>query len=314
MKQYVCDSNKESRKLKLNIKNIIIYMLILLGCVFMNIYVNGYMFMYMLVVISALAICSITAMIIMNKYIKITMSITDTEIEKDGLVNVGLILKNKSYIPSPSIKIYMNVGNEFYGSNKEVEVRMPIIPKNKSKVAMPLRFDMCGMTVVRIKRVCINDIFSLVSYVYTCNLEEHICIIPKKEELSDVQMGSYVEGLTQNEENNLKGSDFSDVSNIREYVPGDRIKDIHWKATAKKDELMVKERVRLSENQLAVLVDVSGENDSIERVLELSFNMVRHALSDGVPVSLMWWNDGASILEERDIINKRQINKNLIFN
>ena len=221
MKQYNFDSNKEKRKLKLNIKNIIIYMMILVGCVFMNIYVNGYMFMYMLVVIGVLPICSITAMIIMSKYIKLTMSITDTEIQKDNLVSIGIIIKNKSYILSPSAKLYMNIGNELYDSNKDIEVRMPILVKDKSKVVIPLRFDKCGMATVQIKKVCINDIFSLVSYVYICNLEEHICIVPKKEELSDVQLGSYVEGLTQNEENNLKGSDFSDVSNIREYVPGD---------------------------------------------------------------------------------------------
>jgi hypothetical protein len=92
-------------------------------------------------------------------------------------------------------------------------------------------------------------------------------------------------------------------------VPGDRIKDIHWKATAKKDELMVKERVRLSENQLALFVDMSGEKEGLEGILELSFNMVKHALREGVPVSLMWWNDGLGDLEESEIMNKNQITK-----
>jgi uncharacterized protein (DUF58 family) len=237
------------------------------------------------------------------------MSITDNEAEKDSIINTGIIIKNKSYIPCPSVRVNMNIGNDFYGSNKKLEVRMAIVPKNKSKIAIPFRFDKCGMARIKIDKICINDIFSLITYEYKSNLEEQICIVPKVTELTDIQMGSYIEGLTQNEENNLKGSDFSDVSNIREYVPGDRIKDIHWKATAKKDELMVKERVRLSENQLALFVDMSGEKEGLEGILELSFNMVKHALREGVPVSLMWWNDGLGELEESEIMNKNQITK-----
>ena len=46
-------------------------------------------------------------------------------------------------------------------------------------------------------------------------------------------------------ESKKKGYDFSEVTGIREYIPGDKLQNIHWKLSAKKDILMVRTMQKL---------------------------------------------------------------------
>lgn len=55
----------------------------------------------------------------------------------------------------------------------------------------------------------------------------------------------------------------SDCGGIRVYQPGDGIRDVHWKATARANELMVKERPSSSANQLRVVLSVEGSTNRI---------------------------------------------------
>ena len=48
---------------------------------------------------------------------------------------------------------------------------------------------------------------------------------------------SQEEGMIQNR----KGNDPSEIFDIREYVPGDDIRSIHWKLSSKTDTLILKE-------------------------------------------------------------------------
>ena len=61
-------------------------------------------------------------------------------------------------------------------------------------------------------------------------------------------------GMTEVEESNRRGSDFSEVSDIREYTPGDRLRDIHWKLSARQEEWMVKIRTQMAGLELTVVV------------------------------------------------------------
>jgi len=309
MKSYSFNSRKGERKIKVNINIAVVYALIIMACIWGGIYVNGYMFIYLTATLIVLPIYSIVVGIYMEKNLKFTMAISDKEVTRNSNVGIGLIMNNPTIIAAPFCKINMELGNDLYESNKVLEYKVPVGPKGKTRHELPLMFNKCGRAFVKISSIEVRDIMSLITFVHNINIEENIYVMPQKEEISDSQKGSYTEGLTQNEENNLKGNDFSDVSNIREYVPGDRIKDIHWKVSAKKDELMVKERVRLSENQLTLLVDTSGERGYLDSVIALSYNMIRHSLNEGIPVKLLWWNDKLSELGECEIMNKQEIGK-----
>ena len=54
---------------------------------------------------------------------------------------------------------------------------------------------------------------------------------------------------------NRKGNDLSEIFDIREYVPGDDIRSIHWKLSSKTDTLILKEASDPSHYNVVILPD-----------------------------------------------------------
>lgn len=59
----------------------------------------------------------------------------------------------------------------------------------------------------------------------------------------------------------------SDAYDLREYRPGDRIRSIHWKLTAKRDETVVREPLELRKPQVVLTFDHFGAPKAVERCL-----------------------------------------------
>ena len=59
---------------------------------------------------------------------------------------------------------------------------------------------------------------------------------------------------------NKKGSDYSETFQLREYVPGDSIKQIHWKLSEKLDKLVVREASLPVQKSTLVFWDKYAEN------------------------------------------------------
>ena len=53
--------------------------------------------------------------------------------------------------------------------------------------------------------------------------------------------------LEEDAENSLTGELSREIRQIREYAPGDKLRDMHWKQTARLDEPMVREVERMRE-------------------------------------------------------------------
>ncbi len=82
------------------------------------------------------------------------------------------------------------------------------------------------------------------------------------------------------------GEDFTD---IRPYREGDPMRDIHWKATAKSGNLMVKEFRAGISRQVTVALDsgVEAEPETLEKGISLAASLVDLFFSDGIPVRLL---------------------------
>lgn len=76
---------------------------------------------------------------------------------------------------------------------------------------------------------------------------------------------------------------------LREYVPGDEIRRIHWRSSAKVGELMVREQLDTAEPAIVVLLDdrsVAHHGDSFEDACEAAASIVVAAVREDLPVSL----------------------------
>jgi uncharacterized protein (DUF58 family) len=78
---------------------------------------------------------------------------------------------------------------------------------------------------------------------------------------------------------------------LREYVPGDDLRHIHWKTSARTGTLVVKQLVDTTKPEIVVIVDnrrsAVGEAD-FEEVVEIAASLLHAADQDGFPSQLLF--------------------------
>ncbi|GLZ28951.1 hypothetical protein Lesp02_11410 [Lentzea sp. NBRC 105346] len=81
----------------------------------------------------------------------------------------------------------------------------------------------------------------------------------------------------------------TDLVGLREYVPGDDLRRLHWATSARTGTLMVREDADPARPHLAVLLDDGAypSADAFEHAVEVAASLVSSALEDGHPVHLL---------------------------
>lgn len=77
------------------------------------------------------------------------------------------------------------------------------------------------------------------------------------------------------------------VSSLREYVPGDPARLVHWAASARHEGLMVKQLEQPRLPTLTIVTDLRGAADAAEAAAERAAGYALVALNAGVPVRLV---------------------------
>jgi uncharacterized protein (DUF58 family) len=86
----------------------------------------------------------------------------------------------------------------------------------------------------------------------------------------------------------LSGSTGDDtLRGIRPYTAGDAVRIVHWPATARWGEVMVKELEDLATQEFVVAVDLRGDPDRTEEAASYAAGLAGAGLRAGVPVSLL---------------------------
>ncbi|HEU4347123.1 MAG TPA: DUF58 domain-containing protein [Actinoplanes sp.] len=77
---------------------------------------------------------------------------------------------------------------------------------------------------------------------------------------------------------------------LREYVPGDELRRVHWRSSAKVGELMVREQLDTSEPTIVVLLDdraaAHPRPDSFESACEAAASIIAAAVREDLPAGL----------------------------
>lgn len=303
MLDYKMHENKENRHLKFNMRNLIVYLLIYATTLTIYIFVCSYAFLILLVFMTIVPFISYIMERLLLKKLVFKLSISDRYVHRGDTLHVGLLLNNPTYFNAVDVKVDMEVGNVFYKTSAPIRASVPAAFKTVNKAVIPFVAKLNGIVSIKVNKIEVRDLMGMISYVYDVNMTSEVKVYPENVYTDDLDKTGLYEGVAENEENNSKGNDLSDVSNIREYIPGDRIKDIHWKISAKRDKLMVKERVRVSERQLIMLVDTCGDNADIDGVLQYAYNVAKMCLTDGIPSKLVWWNSAGKTLEAHQVMS-----------
>ena len=104
----------------------------------------------------------------------------------------------------------------------------------------PVRYDVTlrerGRHTLGPVRVVGRDVLGLMRTAFTCDARDSVVVYPRVHALSAAARRD-LRALSAETES----GDRDEIDHLREYAPGDALRDVHWKSSAKHDNLVVKE-------------------------------------------------------------------------
>ncbi len=209
-----------------------------------------------------------------------------------------LKVKNTSWAMSLDAKVSLTIANTFFGTEGTFTVSVPVHMHGTYELEIPVIPDFPGIVTLTADAIRVKDLLGFFYLKKKVASSASVTVMP-----SYVGKGSYdrtaVEsGMLESEESSKRGNDFSDVQEIREYIPGDKLMSIHWKLSAKRDVLMVKDRVSMSDRQLVIVPELLSDHMMLDAVVEATYGLIRTLIEDGTTVRLMYWSMGSYDYQE----------------
>ncbi|MDD6733589.1 MAG: DUF58 domain-containing protein [Lachnospiraceae bacterium] len=220
-------------------------------------------------------------------------------IETGNEIPVLVSIHNHSFFPFLHCRLKCYVNNLFYPKNKESLISFPLLPKKESTNTVSLLSSGCGMATFEICEIMLTDLLGFFIFLHPVQKRVDIPILPKEEEIEIPTHNTLSDGMDEFEESDLKGNVSSDIKEIREYHPGDRLQRIHWKLSAKLDDLFVKEMAHTSILSMVLLPELN--KDTIEDTVSTLYNLSRMLIQDEERFEICLYHENAMEFQYRII-------------
>lgn len=195
-------------------------------------------------------------------------------VNSESLIKIRLI-NEKKYSPAFLIKINI-IGNE---------TLFPIVKRKDSEINyISVQFDKRGK--YKIEKILLSSIFPFNFFIKGCEIKENIefIVFPEVIKCHFTSNFEYDKRLSGDRDNIKHGFDSEPIF-IRDYVDGDPLKYIHWKATAKTGKLKTKELSERSYKPLIIDFDSFDIKDTEKKISCIAY-IIQHAFKKRLPVGL----------------------------
>ena len=153
--------------------------------------------------------------------------------------------------------------NVFNNQITSFELYLPVQARNSQRVTFQISSKFCGIIKIQNSELILFDPLRIFKFRTGRNIRTEVAVVPSGYEISGTI--NYTDRVNEESENFSEyrpGDDPSEVFDLREYVPGDKLNRIHWKLSSKKDEFIVKEFSLPIDVPCVVFLDLKCYEDS----------------------------------------------------
>lgn len=253
---------------------------------------NNYMLLFVLIVLCCLPLASFIIMKTSKKKIDVNIETDKTLIGKNIPVNVCFDVKNNSIIPVENFTLSVKIYNSFFENEQTYEIIIPSTPFSDRKATIEVSSIYCGRMVIEVTKVLSYDLLGMFKFTIPFDKKHEIMVIPYDVvELEELPISTT--GNSDDEELQfVKGDDVSQISQIRNYIPGDKLQNIHWKLSAKEEEIQVKEFSLPYSDDIIFLMELYVNKEipeDFDEMLEKMYAVSRFLIKQVRKFSLVWY-------------------------
>lgn len=235
--------------------------------------------------------------------IKLYLNTSATETEKHLPVDFSLALSNESPIPFPFVEAIITVPTDDAVRCISQRTRLSLIPFGSYVIEKKLSFAYRGSYEIGVSDIYCYDFLRMFRYRSNVNLFRELFVLPRRLTLAQKSSGEQMQEETETTVLQY-GQDNTEMSDIRDYQPGDSLRSIHWKLSSKTQDMKVRQYARNAEQQTFIFVDTGRRFDTTNKrylpdineyaadgVIEAALAVATHTLQQsGQSVVLTWFD------------------------
>ena len=233
--------------------------------------------------------------------------------EKGKAVTGKLLVKNRSFLPADRLRCRVCCENLLTGEKEYTNIPVAAPARSGVDTEFQLKSRHTGKVRISLKSMVWYDLFrSRLSFRGEAMAVGMIApnIFPMETQIA------YGESTNMDsDEYSMKkaGYDPSETFAIREYQPGDRIRQIHWKLTEKFDNLMVRDYGLPIQNTILLLLETGygteeADADCLDALAEALYSVSQELLSQQIIHSIGWQNHEENTFQCVEVETEEDLN------
>lgn len=253
---------------------------------------------WLLLLIAALApVISFLLTLTFVKNIYVECDMAECVMMKKEKCEMELTVYNRNVFPTPPVRIRMTASSRLKCTEKDYMVS--VLPRHKTVFTACFTACFCGPAVVGVESVAVCDYMGLFTFELRgldyAALRRNMAVIP---DISDISL--YDENIiklmsvsrhSDDSEDTVEAkfntfSGFPGYDN-REYVPGDPLKRINWKQSARRDKLLVRLDDEMASTSVAMVLDSVTDESDIDFKTAAKLAEYNFYEEDDIPAALM---------------------------
>lgn len=202
---------------------------------------------------------------------------------KNAEINGTLTLAADTRLPIGRVCCTLELKNELTGERDELFLRAA-----PGQNAFSFRAVHCGQIRVSVRRAVLTGLSGLCIKHIKTDAAAQLTVLPDTF-VTDLFL--HIDPAQSDDSDDAPdrpGSDLTEPYSLREYRPGDSLKQLHWKLSEKLDRLIVREGSAPVSRSLLFLWDRGGSPDALDAQAEVLFSVGQALGQAGLPFTLGW--------------------------
>ena len=254
---------------------------------------------YFLFLALILMVCGPTVSFLLLWYhrnlLRAQVTLPDNRVGRDMGVFLDVNVSGTGRFAAFTADLTYSWSNIFTGYSEKTRRHLWIAPGGGTEIKQYMSSRYAGRVEVRIESFEVFDLFRMFSLRGCGRSDAYVIVWPSFSEVDEEDLNSCVEGFPKENELKKRGTDYNPDYEVREYIPGDELKSIHWKLSAKQEELMVRQRLAAGREKINVLLPLGDDRQYNDRLMEAVYALCRLLLYKEYPVQLYWPGRGESL-------------------
>lgn len=247
----------------------------------------------------------------------ISLLLADAEFDEPRMVQekarpfeLCMYVKNRSVLPFAPAELVCVLPDRETGVFVGKRVYASVPPFGRCKVMVECMHRFRGSFSAEINRIAVFDPLRIIRLSKKLHRESTLIFLPRR--IPYGELDAIAESRQNTSSAAMFRGDRDEFSHVREYLTGDLIQLIHWKLTAKQDELMMKQFDESADRRVAVLCDFDFAADSpamrqADAIIETAISFAMSCVDSGIELLVDFGSADPSMIS--DITDKRSFER-----